>query len=270
MIKGTNLFFNVDQIASIISCGAVIENMKIAASSLNIMPKVELLPYVDNSNLMGVLDFKNAVKCEKDPLSEFIWIRHTNRKFYKRIQIEDSVLNSIREQGEKIDGAKVKLICDRSKIKNIAKIVYNVDKIRVEFRPLHEHLMEMIRFNQREMYSTRDGLPLKNLEAGVAGEIFLRITKPWAVMELFNKLGIGKLVAYHSYRALISSSAVGLIIVSGNSRKSFLKGGMSMQRVWLESCKNGLHFQPMTAITLFFGKDGKEKRIVFLIDIERC
>lgn len=257
--KKDKSFFNVDQIASIISCGAVIENMKIAASALHIDPKIELIPNTDNLRLMGVLDFEDSIKCEKDPLVDYILIRHTNRKFYKRVQIEDSVLDSIKGQGEKIKGVKVKLINDPKKIKKIAKLVYNVDKIRVEFRPLHEHLMSMIRFSPKEMYSTRDGLPLKNLEAGLAGEIFLKITRPWIVMSLFNKLGLGKLVAHHSYRALVSSSAVGLITAEGNGVESFLRGGMAMQRVWLDSCKNGLHFQPMTAITLFLERWKREK-----------
>ena len=245
-------FFNVDQIASIISCGAVIENIKIAASSLNIRPNIELMPQKNKSDLMGILDFEKIENTKKDPLCDFIWQRHTNRKLYKKIKVDHSIVNAIKEQGEQIEGVRVRLITDFKKIKKVARLVYNADKIRVEFRPLHEHLMKMIRFNRREMYSTRDGLPLKNLEAGIQGEIFLIITKPWSIMNLFNKLGIGKLVAFHSYRSIKSASGVGLITVSGKDNTAFLKGGMAMQRVWLETMRKGLFFQPMTAITLFW------------------
>lgn len=257
--KRDQSFFNIDQIASIISCGAVIENIKLAASALKIKPNLILMPEKDNAELMGILDFEKIEKTHKDPLCDFIWLRHTNRKFYEKTKIDHSILNRIKEQGEQIEGTKVRLITDPKKIKQVGKLVYNVDKIRVEFRPLHEHLIKMIRFNHREMYSTRDGFPLKNLEAGIQGEIFLRITKPWPIMHLFNKLGIGKLVAFHSFRSIKSASGVGLITVSGEDRIAYLRGGMAMQRVWLETVRNNLSFQPMTAITLFWERWKRNK-----------
>ncbi len=257
--KRDESFFNVDQIASIISCGAVIENIKIASTMFNIVPAINFHPDPKDKDLMAIMDFASPKDCEKDDLVDYIWVRHTNRKFFTKKQIDKSKIDNLYMQIQKIPGARLKIITNRSIIKKIAKLIYEVDRIRVEFRPLHEHLMRMIRFNDRHMYETRDGLPIKNLEAGTIGEIFLKLTRPWSVMEFMNKIGLGKLIAHHSLKGINSSSGIGLITVDGSDRSAFLKGGMAMQRVWLEITKNGLYFQPMTAITLFWERWKRDK-----------
>jgi hypothetical protein len=189
---------------------------------------------------------------QKDPLHEFIWKRHTNRTMFRRESFSKSALNFIDDVISGFPGAKLHVVTQREDIKKLAKIVYTIDRIRTEHRSLHEHLMKMIRFSPGEIEKTGDGLPLKNLQAGPAGEVFLKISKPWVVMNAFNKAGIGRMVALHSYQGIINSSAVMLLSVEGRGNKDFLKGGRALERVWLELTRQGYHIQPMTAITLFF------------------
>jgi hypothetical protein len=131
-------------------------------------------------------------------------------------------------------------------------MIYKVDRIRTEHRSLHEHLCKMLRFTHQEAMETRDGLPLKNLEAGLAGEIFLKMTRPWWVMNLVNMFGLGRLVALHSYQGILNSSGVALLTVDGMDSEHFLKGGQALERIWLLLTHKGLMMQPMTAITLFW------------------
>ncbi|EIM63812.1 ThiF family adenylyltransferase [Desulfobacter postgatei] len=243
-------FFNVNQIASIISCGAAIENINVAAGLFGVEPEIEL-----KDNLSGIgarIHFKPMAHVQKDPLHEFIWKRHTNRTMFRRESFSKSALNLIDGVISGFPGAKLHVVTQREDIKKLAKIVYTIDRIRTEHRSLHEHLMKMIRFSPGEVEKTGDGLPLKNLQAGPAGEIFLKISKPWAVMNAFNNAGIGRMVAFHSYQGIINSSAVILLTVEGSGNKDFLVGGRALERVWLELTRQGYHIQPMTAITLFF------------------
>lgn len=256
-------FFNVNQIASLISCGAVLENIKIAASSFRIRAEIEnQLNNKENDLIASVRLFSEFV--EKDPLCDFIWERHTNRKFYKKDPVPPSDLQSIQSIIEDIPGAKMYTITDKSQLKQLAKIIYRIDRIRTEHRPLHEHLMSMIRFTDSETLDKRDGLPLKNLEAGLAGEIFLKTTRPWAMMNLANKLGLGRMVALHSYRGIINSSGGALVTIGGIDAQDFVKGGRAMERVWLKLTSLGMVMQPMTAITLFFLRWVLEGKNAFL------
>ncbi len=244
-------FFNVNQIASLISCGAVIENIKIAASALGLNTRIESFEPKKNDNQVAAIDLLPDGD-HADPLSDQIWKRHTNRKFYDKKPLPQSVTDQLISSIENFPETDLHLITDRKKMKKLAKIIFQVDRIRTEYRPLHDHLMSMIRFTDQEMIETRDGLPLKNLEAGIAGEFFLRMTKPWPVMNMMNRIGVGRMVALHSYQGMVNSSGIGLLTVDGTGEIDFLKGGQALQRVWLTLTSLGLQMQPMTAITLFY------------------
>lgn len=244
-------FFNVRQIASIISCGAVLENMRLAATAFGLEGKINYLPSGKNNDLMASMKLTYTGR-EKDSLHDSIWKRCTNRKPYDRRPLHQAVLDELVSQVSDISGARLHFITAATELKKVAKIIYKVDRIRTEHRPLHEHLHKMLRFTDKEALEKRNGFPLKNLEAGLAGELFLKMTRPWPVMNLLNKIGLGRMVAFHSYQAIRNASAVALLTVQGMGPEDFLKGGQALERVWLTITQKGLSLQPMTAITLFW------------------
>ncbi|NOX34087.1 MAG: hypothetical protein GXP56_10185 [Deltaproteobacteria bacterium] len=258
-------FFNVNQIASLISCGAVLENIKIAASSFGVKTKTEYFPTGRNNTLAASI-LLTADVIRKDNLYDFVWKRHTNRKFYEKKMPPAFAMQEMEISIKPISGAQLHFITKREDLKRLGRIIYQVDRIRTEHRPLHEHLMKMIRFSEKDALEKRDGLPLKNLEAGLAGELFLRATKPWPVMNTVNKAGIGRMVAFHSYQGIVNSSGAALLTIDGMDDLDFVKGGLALERVWLATNSLGLAFQPMTAITLFYlrmalgGKNDFQKR----------
>jgi hypothetical protein len=242
-------FFNVNQTASVISCGAVIENMKIAATKFGL--KAEIKYCRDDTNVATLFFFKDD-QIKKDILSDFIWERNTNRKLFAKTPAPHSLLVSLKSAVKEIGGADIYFITDRDRIEKLARLVSRADRIRSERQDLHEHLFNMIRFSKEEALEKRDGFYIKNLEAGLGGELFLKATRSWKMMNAANKAGMGKIVAQVAYKGIINSSGAGLIIVDGKSRESFLDGGRALARVWLAMTKAGFQLQPMTAITLFF------------------
>lgn len=250
--KADESFFNVNQIASIISCGAVLENMQIAATKFGLNGEILFTPDSSSENLMAIMKLEKKDDLTTSLLEPAIHKRYTNRKPYKKNRIQENVLSELKNVADNIPGARVHILTDRKKIKQSAGIVRRADKIRVESRSLHEFLYKMIRFTDKEANEKRDGFPIKNLEAGFGGEIFLKFSKSWRVMNFFNCIGIGGMIPLVSYLSIINSSAVGLITVDGNDHKDFLKGGMALERFWLSLTKNGLFMQPMTAVTLFW------------------
>lgn len=244
-------FFNVRQTASIISCGAVIENIKIAANTLGLKSEISYYPDSDNEKLVAAIDFEKAEQAA-DPLHEFIWSRHTNRKLYSKKAVPLSILNSVQTEVVKIPGARIHFLTDRNLLKKLAKLIFSVDRIRTEFKPLHEHFTRMTRFKEKDIFQKRDGLPIKNLEAGLAGELFLKVTKPWSVMKIVNALGISRLVAFHSYKGIMASAGTALITLQDSKLEDFIEGGRAMERAWLSLSSHGIKVQPMTAVTLFW------------------
>lgn len=246
-------FFNFQDIASAISCGAVIENITLAASCLGL--KTRVIPFLKNSNRHGggMADlFFERTGCMGDPLAAHIWSRKTNRKLFKSKTMSDTVLSYLRHAAMEIPGIDIHFITDSSDLKRLAKLVYRADSIRTEHMGLHRHLMDMIRFSVSEANLTRNGFYIKNLEAGPAGELFLKLTRKWAVMKWANRLGLGKMVALNAYNGILHSSGAALITCSGMDMEDFVRGGRALERFWLALTRMGYQVQPMTAITLFF------------------
>jgi len=75
-------FFNINQIASIISCGAVLENMRIAASAFDLNTNINYLPSGIEDDLMASIELIYN-ETSINPLFASIWKRNTNRTFYE-------------------------------------------------------------------------------------------------------------------------------------------------------------------------------------------
>lgn len=244
-------FFNVNQLASIIACGAVLENIRIAATALGFRAQIMHLPCRDEADLMASITFEPAA-IEPDPLFGTIWARCTNRKMYARKALPETTLQELARSVTAFPGVQLHMLTGRAELQKLAAVIYQVDRIRTESRALHEHLHQMIRYSPQEAREKGDGFALQNLEAGMAGEVFLRLTRPWWRMQIVNAVGLGRLVAWHAYQAILNASAVMLVTTEGRQLEHFLQGGAALQRLWLTLADRGLSMQPMTAITLFW------------------
>ena len=243
-------FFNVNQTASYIACGAAVENICLAATRYNLSAQVSWLPEPENRDAVARIDLAPG-DLPESPLARFIWTRHTNRTAYTGDPIPDSDIEALTNSISGIPGARLTLIRDRAGIRSLSGLIYEVDTIRSQRRDLHTHLMKMIRFTPDRALLKRDGLPLKNLEAGRSGETILKLCRPWAVMHLANRMGLGRMVAKTAARWTRQSSAMGLLTISGRNTEARLTGGRALERLWLTATRQGLSFQPMTAATLF-------------------
>jgi molybdopterin/thiamine biosynthesis adenylyltransferase/nitroreductase len=244
-------FFNVRQTASIISCGAAIENVRLAAGTLGMEASVSLLPDRSQEDLMAILTLRPD-KPQTDPLTRQIWTRCTNRRPYGKRPLPQWIRDDLTGRIRDIPGTSLHLLNERGQLRRLARAIFLADRIRTEHQGLHEYFASMVRFSDEEAATRRDGLPLKNLEAGLAGEMFLRLTKPWPVMKAVNTLGLGRMVALHSAQGILASGAAGLIVADGLEPRDILQGGRALQRVWLALEHHGLQMQPMTAATLFW------------------
>jgi len=243
--------FNVNQFASMIGCGAAIENLLLAASRYGLAGDVSYRPDGETHDCLATISLSRAEIAE-DPLQRFIWERHTNRTKYRNQALApDSVVELIRSQ-DAFPEMELKLYQSKEDIRAIARLVYRADRVRVETRALHEHLMSKIRFSEEEVFNDRIGFPLKNLEAGLGGEMFLKMTRNWSTMHFLNWVGLSRIVPMISYQGILQAPLVGLLKCPDTRPSTLIHGGRALERLWLTATRMGLAFQPMTAITLFW------------------
>ncbi len=243
--------FNVNQLASMIACGAALENLLIAASRYGLEGNVSYRPEAEAPDCLATVHLQRT-EIEEDPLQRFIWERHTNRTRYRDGVLGPEMLIELIQSLDHFPRMELKLYHSKEEIRTIAGLVYRADQVRVTSRALHEQLMRMIRFTTDDVLQERDGFPLPNLEAGRGGEAFLRMTRNWSTMKVFNRLGISRIVPLISYRAILRAPLVGLLKCPNTRPETMIKGGRALERLWLTATRMGLSFQPMTAVTLFW------------------
>ncbi len=265
-----NSLFNVNQVASKIACGAALENLLLAASRYGLEGEVAYRPEGKSPDCLATVRFHRSDN-EEDPLQRFIWERHTNRTRYRRRGLPPEWMIGLIRSLDCYPEMELKLYHTKEAIRTIAGLVYRADRIRVETRALHEHLIRMIRFDDKAASQARDGFPLKNLEAGRGGEWFLRMTRTWSAMRVFNRLGLSRIVPLISYQGIVQAPLVGLLKCPDTRSTTIVEGGRALERLWLTATRMGLSFQPMTAITLFWMRwrmrqldafDAKQKRML--------
>lgn len=244
-------FFNFRQIASILSAGAVVENMRVAATVFGLQAEPAWLPDPNDPECLAHLDLK-AGAVARDPLHAALWKRCTNRKPYRARPLSAALISGIQLQVREPGGGRVHVLADRPGILKLARLIYRADRIRTEHRDLHEYLQQMIHYDEESALESRRGFPVGNLEAGKMGERFLKFTRPWAIMNFMNRVGVGRMVALHAGMGVRASSGAVLVTVPATETKDFLLAGGVMERVWLYLTRMGLVAQPMAALPLFW------------------
>lgn len=242
-------YFNYRQIPSFISAGAVLENIKIAASSYGLTTVIEYADVVSVSNLAKI-SFKLS-DLPRDTLFNAIWERNTNRRKYNNQQIPEHIRSELKKTAESFPGVVWHEVSLHKSRALLARAVYLVDIIRSERKDLHVHIQKMLRFTQKSVYQKKDGFPLRNLKAGFFGEMFLTFTHPWKIMKVLNIFGFSRIVARFVYDEIISAPTVVLLTAPTCNAVDAIVLGQALERVWLKATDYDLAFQPMAGPPMF-------------------
>lgn len=248
--KADDSFFNLNQSASIISCGAAVENMVLASKACGFDPMVSVREQSE-SGLSVKIDLEKDDNIHEPQLFDSIWKRTTNRKPFDKKMVVPGIWETAAESLSDLDGISLHWISDRERLSTFAKAVFIADQVRAERRDLHEFLFEKIRFTREEAALTRDGLPLDNLEAGFVGNYFLKALRKWSVAKVLNTMGASKGIAKIAEQGVLRSGGIGLVCADSYDPDSIFRAGRAFQRSWLTFTHYGIEFQPIAAPALF-------------------
>lgn len=259
--NGVDLFLNPEHLASYcdegfaapyLSAGAVVENLRIAASAFGADIKVQYLPEPGHPLKAASIDWITGSAAPHPHLAA-LEKRCTNRKFYQfNTPVPQNVYHALEKQTDPSQGYR--LLCIKkgtSHYSELASIIGKADQLRFEIFRLHHELMKVMRFNDEETSRTRDGLPVKALDAGPGAGMTFNLIRSWGRLNFMNHLGMSRSFNLYAKMQMLSSQGAGLIIAPGKAAEHYLKGGEIMERVWHEAAAQGLSIQPMEALPIF-------------------
>lgn len=232
-----------------ISIGAAIQNIVLAASAYNLKANVS---YKEIGEIAAIITFTNNAK--KSHLVDSINRRTTNRAAFKSELIDDKL---IKELDKSITGFDAKLFWTKSS-KNFKKMAYldaHLSYIRLEHKPLHDELFEILRFSRRQNESKRFGLSFESLGVPKFAVSFAKLLQYWSINKIVSSLGVGRLVAKQLSNKLKKNGGICLITTSDRNRVCYMEAGRALQNLWLNATSLGLSIQPYGVIPQYFTKN---------------
>jgi len=251
-IERSESFGDFRNVASYMTFGTVVENLRLKARALGLSVTERFFPTKDQELHIGTFGFVRK-QLEKDKLVDFIDVRFTNRHLGNQQPIDREVLSALKDAVDTIADVDLKIIDDRAKLNRLADIAGKSEKLRLFIQQGHYELFEKeVRWSVEEAEETRDGLDLRLLELNAKDSIGFHVSRDRDAIKLLANWGKGEALENMTGKLVSTSSAVGLITASSIAPTDCLAVGSAMQRLWLAASEHSVSIQPILSPILHF------------------
>ena len=206
-----------------ISCGAALFNLRVAAASSGIEPKISVLPEPDDDDLLAVVDLDGGppISDQVADLNSEIPRRRTYRKRFEAKPVPESVLVELAGAAEQ-EGAWLKVLSEEGKRQQAAKLVTEGDAIQWSDRTWRRELAAWMHPRRKG-----DGLTVPGFVAPVAQ----------AVVRTFD---MGNGVGAKDRELAEESPVLAVLGTRGDSQADWLNAGQALERILLSASRAGL------------------------------
>ena len=246
---------DVDSMFDLLSMGAALENMRIAAAQFGYCTQIKPLPkgvtgsYGPETESVAMLQFSRGA--EPDPLFDVVAGRHTCRKLYAKRPPDAESLTKVTRAIDQFSGVELEWVTSRRDICACAKLIAVGDLVRLEAKEFHAELFRQLRFSAAQVEQTRDGLDVRTLELPPGGTSMLKCLRSWNRMRWIHRLRLGWMLAVPTWRSVRHSGAIGILSVDQSDTAAFLQGGRAFERLWLTVNDEGLSLQPLGSLPIY-------------------
>lgn len=240
--KRTQFFYDVNQESTLITFGAVVENICIAASEIGLEALPDMVCLSDSKEVSVRIQFREK-DCEPDILAPFISLRCINRKPYAQASIDTGLIEKMDRIFDSSPSVRMKWIERESDKKLFQEIIYLSDRILFEEKRLHQGLFKFIHMGDEPF--PRDGMNLGVLELSWLQKKLFPLFSQWKYQNLMNKIMISRGMAFNSVQLLRKTPVYGVLTLDERTPKGYVEAGRKMERFWILANSLGLAVAPM-------------------------
>lgn len=254
--------FNFHQNGSLVAHGALLANMKIAATHFGYDAKITFFPDKTKENLVATIDFKEpepeaAAKMQANPdyklLFDAIAKRVTNRKHYDGTPLKPNEKQEIlasedwnKNAAATDDVVRLVMIEDHEKIADVARAASTSETMLVLNKHVHDFFFSHVRWTPEENESQPNGFFVPTLELNAQQAKGFRLLRHWNAARVLAKLGVAKQVGKDNEDTYKTASAMFAVVMKDPEPKNLLRAGKVLEHAWLTATKLGLSVQPST------------------------
>lgn len=237
--------YNFRQRGSLVSHGAAIENMTIAARFLGYEQKITIFPEPTNHKLVAKISLTKSSE-KNEPLYPYIKKRATNRKVYTKEKLSEATKKALLKTNFDISGARVLIAEEQEEVEALAEAASANEKVMLQNEPIHDFFFSHVRWTKIEDDKYKNGFYLKTLELAPPQVAVFRILRNWRMQKFLNHVGILKFIAKENAKVYAQAGAFVAITTDTFDDVAFVDAGRITLRLWLELCRAGWSVQPLT------------------------
>jgi hypothetical protein len=236
----------------LMSLGALVENLKIAASRFGIKAATTLYPDPNQPNWVLHIQLQ-ADQALIDPLWQTISLRHTNRRvLFRGPKMTELERNELDATVHTYSACQLVWLDDRIVRNRSLQLMRRAESERFHTRLLHEELFSAIHFEIGWRGNCLVGLPPGALAVERPLRPLFALLRHWTVIRLANLLGLHHLLGWRSCELPCRLAPhLGLLAVKNADDQSVFDVGRVFQRIWLTATRQGRVLQPMPASAIF-------------------
>lgn len=245
---------NYANIASFITLGCVLENMRVAAAEHGLRTSSEFLFARQLQRHAGDQEWAKVELIEdrqgttRDRLADALFARHVDRRPFLPSQeslTRVSELVAAEQPGQGLQLHTVQMLSVK-----LINLLLRLEKSVWQTKSSHKDLMRWVRFSQSSAAATRDGMPLATLGVSRGEGVALWLARSFLVQRLMNPLGALQKIAAVARHNILSSSGFVLVSGEGATPHELVEAGRVMQRIWLQCNAAGFGVQPLSLIPM--------------------
>ena len=238
----SEFFYSINGEPLFVAYGALLENLKIAASAVGLSTEVKITNNPANSEIAEI-QFRNT-QSDCDPLYPYMYERCTNRAQYQRTTISKSHIETLSAEAANYPGVTLTWGCEEKQRNKLAQLIAKAEKVIWENENYHRDLYKWLRFND----DARDGLTKSMLNLKSYELYSLRQLKNWKLVKILNHFGLSTMATATSKRWVKNCGGFFLINQQGQEAQQYIQSGSCIERIWIKAASLGLSVQPMTIL----------------------
>lgn len=233
------------KILSLISFGAVAENMRIRAASLGYQVDATWWPDCADSALIAELRLSPGTPGES-ALDAAIPRRHTNRRIiFSGPGLSEVELTRFAGCANGIEGVTLAFVDSASDRAKLLRLLRVAETERFNTQSLHNDLFSSIRFDVGWHASAEEGLPPGALGVEPGVRWAFRQLARWPVMNMLRRIGLHHALGFRAaYLPCRLAPHLAVLATHLPVDRGAPLVGMALQRLWLQAESRGLALQP--------------------------
>jgi hypothetical protein len=244
-----SMTMDVSYRGSYVAIGAALFNARVAAAARGVLGDYTLFPHGEET-FQPVAALKLGGRTDPELSSWYPRVidRTTNRKRGEATVLGIDREETLRVAAEK-EGALLHVLSDRTSLEACARILAESERLRFLSPTLHAEMLSELSWPGRDSLDT--GIDVRTLELSPTEMGVLGIVQRGDVMSYLADWGAGQALGMNAFSSVQASSAVAVVGLRGSTARSFVEGGMAVERVWLTAEKEGLGVSPLSPLFLY-------------------